>query len=340
MLERHHLTWRGDDNELQTMRLLADLYVKKKEYRLALNLMKGTTLVAPDAKPVRLIQDDMRRVYEDIFLHGLAEKMSPVESLALFYDFRELTPVGRLGDEMIRSLADRLISVELLDQATDLLDHQVNKRLKGSARSQVATRLAMVHLMNRKAELALRTIRQTRQAGLPNELQRSRNLLEARSLGELGRADAAVEILNTMDGPEVERLKADALWSSQNWRGVGEQLEKMLGGRWQDSEPLTDKERFDVLRAAIGYSLAEDQFALDRLQKKFYGKMVKTQDADSFVLVTKPVKLKDVNFRNLAREIASIDTLNGFMKEFRARYDKTPEPGQTSESEAQKGRAG
>ncbi|MGE3627521.1 MAG: tetratricopeptide repeat protein [Hyphomicrobiales bacterium] len=333
-LERLQLVWRGDDNELNTMRLLAKLNVKQGNFRAAFNVMKSGLMADPDARPVRMLQDDMRRVFEDIYLHGKGDTLSPVEALALFYDFRELTPVGRLGDEMIRRLADRLIQVELLDQATELLDHQVNKRLNGSARSQVAARLAMVHLMNRKPELALRVIRQTRQAGLPNDFQRSRNLLEARALGELGRAEAALEILNTMEGPDAERLKADALWSSQKWKPVGEQLEKMLAGRWKDAEPLSDIERFDVLRAAIGYSLAEDQFALDRLQKKYYAKMVKTSDAASFMLVTKPVKVKDVTFRDLAREIAAIDTLNGFLKEFRSRYDKPLDQGQTSETEA------
>jgi hypothetical protein len=78
------------------------------------------------------------------------------------------------------------------------------------------------------------------------------------------------------------------------------------------------------LRAAIGYSLAGDQFALDRIHRKFYSKMVKTPDADSFILVTKAIKAKGVAFRNLAKEIAAIDTLDAFMKEFRANYGRSP----------------
>jgi hypothetical protein len=97
----------------------------------------------------------------------------------------------------------------------------------------------------------------------------------------------------------------------------------MLGGRWRESEPLSESDRFDVLRAAIGYSLANDQFALDRLRKKYYPKLLKTRDADSFLLVTKPIKSKGVAFRNLAKEIASVDTLDAFMKEFRASYGRT-----------------
>ena len=81
---------------------------------------------------------------------------------SLFYDFRELTPIGRRGDEMIRRLADRLVSVDLLDQAAELLQHQVDHRLQGAARAQVATRLAVIYLMNRKPDRALAVLRATR----------------------------------------------------------------------------------------------------------------------------------------------------------------------------------
>jgi hypothetical protein len=292
--------------------------------------MKNGVLAYPKSRQALLMQDEMKQVFRELYLKGTVEGLSPIESLALYYDFRQLTPVGRQGDEMIRRLADHLIEFDLLDQAAGLLDHQVNKRLKGAARSQVATRLAMVHLMNHKPEQALKVIRQTRQAGLPHQLRRSRNLLEARALGELGRAEAAIEILNTMEGDDVQALKADALWIAQKWPKAGDQLERMLGARWQETPALDKAERFNVLRAAIAYSLAGDQFALDRVRKKFYEKMVKTPDAESFVMVTRPVKSQGVSFRDLARDVAATDTLDSFMKQFRARYDMAPESSKTS----------
>lgn len=326
VLERLQLFWRGDDIELRTLRVLADLYAQEKRYRDAFAVMRNSIDAFPKDQLAMRIQDDMREVFKDLFLHGQGDSLDPVKALSLYYGYRELTPVGRLGDEMIRRLADRLVEVDLLDQAGELLNHQVTKRLSGAARAQVATRLALVHLMNHKADAALRVLRQTRQAGLPGDLQRSRNLLEARALGELGRSTAAVEILNTMEGEAVERLKADAYWSGQEWKNAGGQIEKMLGNRWSEPDELTKRERFDVLRAAIAYSLAEDQFSLNRLRKKYYPKLVKSPDAGSFLVVTKPIREKDVTFRNLAKEIASIDTLDSFIKEFKAGYsDKSPD---------------
>ena len=54
---------------------------------------------------------------------------------SLFYDNIDLTPIGADGDEMIRRMADRLVAVDLLGPAANLLAYQVNKRLDGVARA-------------------------------------------------------------------------------------------------------------------------------------------------------------------------------------------------------------
>jgi hypothetical protein len=181
--------------------------------------------------------------------------MPAVEALALFYDFRELTPIGRRGDEMIRRLADRLVSVDLLDQAAELLQHQVDHRLQGAARAQVAARLAVIDLMNRKPDKALAVLRSTRTADVANELRNQRLLIEARALSDVGRHDVAVDIISNMSSREAIRLRADTYWEAKRWREASEQMELLYGERWKDFEPLSDIERADLLRAAIGYAL-------------------------------------------------------------------------------------
>ena len=69
-------------------------------------------------------------MFQALFLEG-RRYVAGNRSLGPVYDYRELTPIGRLGDEMIRKLADRLIAVDLLDQASELLQHQVDNRRTG-----------------------------------------------------------------------------------------------------------------------------------------------------------------------------------------------------------------
>ncbi len=73
------------------------------------------------------------------------------------------------------------------------------------------------------------------------------------------------------------------------------------------------------MRAAISYSLARDKLGLARFRKKFRPKMTKSADTKSFDIVTRPVERQGIAFRNLAKEIAAIDTLEGFLGEIRKR---------------------
>jgi tetratricopeptide (TPR) repeat protein len=313
-------SWRGDETELKTLRLLAQLQAEKGNYREAFEAMKAAIQAQPDAETTRLLQEEMSALFASLFLDGKADAIPAVKSLALFYDFRELMPVGRQGDEMVRKLAKRLVEVDLLDQAAGLLQHQVDNRLKGAARAQIAADLGAIYLMDRKPERALAVLNRTRQANLPSSLERQRNIIEARALTESGRPDLALELVRNMRGADVDRLRADTFWSAQSWRDAGEQLEAMYGSRWSDNIPLEEIERNDILKAAIAYSLAGDQLSLDRLSTKYAKKMADSPQSASFEVVTRPIAAQGVEFLDVAKSIAATDTLDTFLEEYRRQY--------------------
>ena len=172
-LETLTTVWRGDETEIEGLKLLAHLYTEDGRYRDAFHVMRTALMAHPNSDLTRKIQDEAAATFDSLFLAGKGDALPPIEALGLFYDFRELTPIGRRGDEMIRRLADRLVSVDLLDQAAELLQHQVDHRLQGAARAQVATRLAMIYLMNRKPDRALATLQATRTAELVQRTARS-----------------------------------------------------------------------------------------------------------------------------------------------------------------------
>lgn len=313
-------SWRGDEIELKALRFLAQLQVQSGNYRQAFEAMTSALQANSDAETARLLQDEMGAVFAELFLDGGADAMAPVKALALFYDFREMMPIGRRGDEMVRRLANRLVAMDLLDQAAELLKHQVDHRLKGAARAQIAADLGVVYLMDRKPEEALRVLSQTRQAKLPRELERQRNMVEARALTESGRPDLALEIVRNMRGEDVERLRADTLWAAHSWREAGEQLEGIVGGRWSDPIPLADQERADILKAAIAYSLADDAFSLSRLKSKFATKMSDSPEADAFDVVTRQAGDRGVEFMSVVDRLEAIDSLDIFLSEYQRKY--------------------
>jgi tetratricopeptide (TPR) repeat protein len=319
-LETVSAIWRRDDVEVKALAKLGTLYSQEGRWRDAFAASRRAIEIMPDHDMTRGLQDSMATLFESIFLDGKGESLKKVEALGLFYDFKMFTPIGRRGDEIIRRLADRLAALDLLDQAGELLQHQVDNRLSGQARAQVAARLAVLYLMNRKPMDAVEALRASRQSDLPPDLKRARSLLEARALSELSRTDLAMEMLAAQGGEDVDRLRADVLWRGKRWREAGEAFEVVLGDRWQGATALTAAERADVLRAGISLVLADDKLGIDRLRTKFAPKMADSVDARTFALVTGETASRGKDFRDLARTVVSVETLSDFLAAYRKRY--------------------
>lgn len=319
-LERLALTWRGDEIEVRAQQMMAKMYADLGRYREALAAARLATELLPNSQSARQAQDDASALFAQVFLSPKGDDMPPIDALAMFYDYRGLTPIGRRGDEMIRRLADRLVAVDLLDQAAELLQYQVDRRMEGAARAQVAARLAMVYLMNRKPDRAITALRSTRIADLSGELRSQRLLLEARAQSDIGRHDLALDIIANISGREAIRLRADIYWASRRWREASEQIELYLGDRWRDFKPLDAAEKSDVIRAVVGYALAEDALGLGRFREKFAPLMPGGADKIAFDIASTPSSGSNAEFSAIAKMAASVDTLDGFLREMKARF--------------------
>jgi hypothetical protein len=321
-LEGLSFFWRGDRTELEFNRLLARLYVEEARYRDAFRLLDAALLAQANASLTRTLQNEMSQVFEDLFLSGKADALPAIEALALYYDFAKLTPIGRRGDELIRRLSERLISVDLLDQAAELLQHQVEFRLTGAAKAQVAARLAIVHLMNRKPQRAVAILAATRLADLPQDLREQRVFLESRALMNANRFDQAMDMLVSIKGPEADRQRADILFQAKRWRQAGEAIEFMLGERWKDDEALDEIGRHDVLRAGLAYALAGETLGLTRLKEKFGPRLSGAAEKAAFDQITPNPAPRAI--AATTRLLANIDSLSVFLKMYQARFPAVP----------------
>ena len=318
-LERLRFRWRGDGLELKTLRKLASLYFGGGKWRDGLKILRVATQSFHGEDPARVAQDDMRGAFVNLFLKGGADKMKPVDALALFYDNLDLTPIGPDGDEMIRRMSDRLVAVDLLGPAANLLAYQVDKRLDGVAKAQVATRLATVYLMDHKADKAVAAIRDSQISGLPDAEMHERMLLEARAFAVLKQWDNALDLVAVDQSDDTRRLRADIYWESGNWALAGQKTEEFLNTRWSEPTPLTNAERGQLLRTAVSYSLANDEASLARVRDRFAAKMKGTPDETLFNVLSADIDQHGLAFRDAAARIASVDTLQAFMKDFTKR---------------------
>lgn len=319
-LETLSMTWRGDSIEVKTLQMLSQIYAENGRYRDALRAARTATRLQPNAEASRQAQDLASDLFTQIFLGPKGDELPPVEALGMFYEFRELTPIGRRGDELIRRLADRLASIDLLDQAAELLQYQVDHRLEGAARAQVAARLSMIYLANRKPDMAISALRASRISDLSGELRQQRLLLEARAQSDVGRHDLALDIVSNVSGREVLRLRSDIFWAARRWRESAEQIELYYGDRFRDFKPLNAVEKSDIIRAAVGYALADNSIGLSRFREKYAPLMSESADRVAFDIASKPAASSSAEFAEIAKLAASVDTLDGFLREMKQRF--------------------
>ena len=102
-LESLTTAWRGDETEVEALQTLARLYTEEDRYRDAFHVMRVALTAYPTSPLTRNIQDEAAKTFDSLFLAGKGDALPAIDALSLFYDFRELTPIGRRGDEMIRT---------------------------------------------------------------------------------------------------------------------------------------------------------------------------------------------------------------------------------------------
>jgi hypothetical protein len=313
------MLWRGDSLEADMQKLLAQLYFRHKQYRAGFETVRQAATYHPENQGINEVLAEAQSVFGELYLNGRADELDAVEALSLYYDFSQLTPPGNRGDEMIRNLARRLVKVDLLTQAADLLEYQIDSRLKGAAQAQVAADLALIRLADRDPEGALRALNNTRLSDLPPQLERQRRILEARALLDAGREQLAVDLLTRVEGRDADMLRVEGHWRSKNYARAAELLEVMYSpGRHPD--PLSQLERMHVIRSAVGFVLAGDDLALSRLRSKFADRMAQTPEWPMFDFVTGEATPQSVEFKKVAREISGLDSLNAFLEAYRHVY--------------------
>ncbi|WEK05554.1 MAG: hypothetical protein P0Y65_04670 [Candidatus Devosia phytovorans] len=316
-LSAEALLWRGNPLEADMQAMLADFYFRDGSYRLGFETVRQAVGSYPESPPINALRDEAQAKFSELFLDGAADSLGPVEALSIYYDFRQLTPPGARGDEMIRNLARRLVRVDLLDQAADLLEYQLDNRLRGVAKTQIAADLAVIYLADRRPQDAIRVLNATRLPEIPESLARQRRILEARAMIDGGRDQLALDLLRDVTGEDAALLRIDAHWKARRYSEASGDIEALYAS---SPTPLQPPVRMGLIKAAVGYVLAGDQFGLSRLRAKFGDGMVTSPEWPMFDLVTGQISVDSLEFKAVAAQVSGVDGINAFLASYRDTY--------------------
>lgn len=315
-LDPLRIIWRGDQFEIALLTLLSNLYEEDGDYRNALRASREIVTYFPNYEKNLEITAHMGDIFKRLFNEGVADNLSPLQALALYYEFRNLTPIGRAGDEMIQNLADRLAAVELLDRAASLLQHQVEYRLSGEERSRIGARLALLKLLDRKPAEALEVLEVTGYGANPQSLQQQRSILTARALSELGEHERALKLLDGDDSREAGLLRLAIHWDQRQWKAVIDVAEKLMGQRVDPSLPLDGSEQGILLKLAIAYVFEGRRDQIQYLRDYFMPLLSDDTTRELFSFITDDMP---VDYQNLSRLTAQIGRMESFLERYRGK---------------------
>jgi hypothetical protein len=321
-LERLRFAWRGDDFEYYLLKRMAELYFLEQDYGNGLRTLKHLAANFRDTKDIEPIAALMSDIFSKLFQDGEADKLPPFTAIALFEEFKELTPVGPKGDEMIRKLADRLAAVDLLDRSADLLRQQVRFRLQGEEKARVGFRNALLQSMNRNPQAALDALAESEAPGMPAELEQSRRYLKAQALAELDRVPEAIALIGEDHNRRALLLKAEIYWNKQDWPEVANTFEELVPKPEQTAAKggkLSDQDARFILNKTVALILARDDRGLARVRRQFLPYMDMTPYKDAFTLLTYEPGTEGISSEMVAAKIKEVENFQTFMSGYRSR---------------------
>ncbi|MBT4932913.1 MAG: tetratricopeptide repeat protein [Rhodospirillaceae bacterium] len=322
-LEKLRFAWRGGEFEFELLRRLGDLYVAVGDYRNGLRTMRQAATHFRDNEKAPEVTQQMTDAFAGLYLDDKADDLAPITAIALYDEFKELTPPGEKGDEMIRRLADRLVDVDLLDRASALLQGQVEFRLEGVEKARVGAQLALVHILAHEYEQAIQTLDESDGEDLPEELAAQRQHLRARSLMGQERIEDALALLKDDKSLDADLLRQEIFWNEHDWVQASQILSRLLRTyEAKAGQPLDDLQGGFVLNQAIAMTLSGNERGIDRLRRDFGVAMDDTQFRDAFRLIASPQTLGLISFSSIAGKVADVENFQTFMDAYQERLNE------------------
>ena len=307
--EKLRFAWRGDKMEFDNLRRLGGMYLDEGYYRKGLETLKAAATNFRDLPEAPEITKLMSDTFNALFLEKEADQIDPVKAIAIYNEFKELTPAGARGDQMIRNLADKLVEVDLLDRAAELLKAQVQFRLVGEEKARVGARLALIYSLAQEFEKALDVLGGTNEPNLTPELVQQRRHLQARVLMGLNRQNDALTLLANDASEPAELLRTELYWDAGNWLEASRSLRLLvkLSGA-EDGAPVNQVQAARILSYAVALTNSGGERTIAQLVRDFGPAMRDSTYGEAFQLVTAPSTVGVLDPATVSAKVSEAET--------------------------------
>lgn len=318
-LERLRFRWRGDEFEFNVLRRLGQVYVDKGDYFNGLSTWRLAVSYFAEDPAAKELAQDMTDLFRRLYIDGEADKMPPLRALALYDEFRELTPSGADGDLLIELLANRLVDVDLLERAANLLEQQVDFRLQGEERARVGAKLAFIKILDNDPLGAVEALNKTEFPQIPRELEDDRRRLQAKANYELDRDDEAIKLLAGDTSMAADILRQDIYRKAENWTEAAKVLQRLSGDPPAEGEEIPEQNARHVVNWAVALKLDKDDPGLAQIRELYGPAMNISPFRDVFNYIVAPNDQGGASLQASLQQLAGGDGFNAFMENYRDR---------------------
>ncbi len=323
-LESLRFAWRGDEIEFQLIDRIEGLYWQHDRYRSALETLQQASRSFPETPEGEAYAARLQARFVEVFGSSRVRTMPPLAAISMYHDFAELMPDNEDGDRVLQGLAERLVEIDLLDQAGDILAELIETRLEGPDRARTGTRLAGIRLLSGQPAAALEAldVSQPEADALP-AVADERRLLRAHAFAELGQPADALALLANDRRPIAAAARADIAWREQDWPTAAAALADLIEPPPPAGTPIAEGQATLLLNLGIALALSNDTAGLGRLGDRYGAAMARSDSANTFAILTRSSggTPQIADLAAIRQQVSEVDLFQDFLLGYRTVAD-------------------
>ena len=313
-LERLRYAWGEQNFKLMLLQKLAEVYEADKNYNKALQTYQESLDFTQDAQEQEKIIEKMTTLFEDLYVNGRADEMSPVKAIALYKDYEWLAPRSRFYTAMAQKLADRMVAVDLLNSASEILKEQLRLvHLNEEQRAQIGARLALIDMFEQDSIAAMEILEQTDSENISDKQKQYRKIIKAKALARLNKTDEALNLLTDDFSKNAILLKSDIYWKAGEWDKAADTI-KYLIEKPQEGQALSREQINYILDWITALKKAGKTTVIFRIRNTFLPYFKGTSYYSSFNVLTTNLEANRVDMNAIDKAVDDIAAYSDFSK--------------------------
>jgi hypothetical protein len=283
-LEQLYYAWEGDDLQIEVLDLLSSVLIGLGRYDKAFEVMALAQHQHRDDPRATQLAERARDLFHKLMADD-SSALDPIAAIALFRMHPELLPDGAEGLALTRALARRLAAIDLVDEASQLLNEMLPKA-PIAQQPEIGLDLAELRLSAEDPAGAITALDASNIGEVGPALQARR--AEARKAA-LVRADRKVEALAALGDatvPQDERTRGDLHWGAGEWEEAAKAY--LAATTVQDGAAPSERDGRLILRASAALLLAGKTDEMAALRTRFAASLASTPMSAIFDKITAP----------------------------------------------------